>query len=160
MLLQVFLQSGQQPGLQSTGCQSSLLLQRWLQCDELRLPPAATRLPAAVSASVVPLLFQVDILLSVTTPEHPPATRMPTTVTLILSKNATLPNFTLHAAVITTMPFCCDLPYIFEHRPRYQGVIVHRRVWGAWCGWVDYTHCAGLKPLSSTKVDVSFNGFH
>lgn len=60
MLLQVFLQSGQQPGLQSPGGQSSLLLRGWLQYEQLCLPSAKTQLPAAVSASVVPQFFQVD----------------------------------------------------------------------------------------------------
>lgn len=48
MLLQVFLQPGQQSGLQSTRCQSSLLLQQWLQCHKLRQPAAWTYLLTAV----------------------------------------------------------------------------------------------------------------
>lgn len=73
LLLQVLLQSGHQSGLQSSGRQSPLLLQRWLQCDELRLPPARTQLPAAVSASVVPLFIQVVVLLNFIMPTriHP-----------------------------------------------------------------------------------------
>lgn len=87
MLLQVFLQSGRQPRLQSAGGQSSLLLRRRLQCEQLCLPAAKTQLPAAVSASVVPLCFQVDEELKFKC-QHPFATRMTTNV-LIYSKDAT-----------------------------------------------------------------------
>lgn len=57
MFLQVFLQSGQQPGLQSTRCQRALLLQWWLQCNELYPPAAWTQLLAAVSSAVVALIL-------------------------------------------------------------------------------------------------------
>lgn len=48
MLLQVLLQPGQQSGLQSTRCQSSLLLQQWLQRNKLRQPAAWIYLLTAV----------------------------------------------------------------------------------------------------------------
>lgn len=66
LLLQVFLQPGQQPGLQSTGRQSSLLLQQRLQCEQLCLPsPAGTQRPAAAAAAggrLTPPSFQIDAM--------------------------------------------------------------------------------------------------
>lgn len=67
LLLQVFLQPGQQPGLQSSGGQSSLLLQQRLQCEQLCLQsPAGTQRPAggaaAAGSRLLPLCFQVDAL--------------------------------------------------------------------------------------------------
>lgn len=59
MLLQVFLQPGQQPGLQSSGRQSSLLLQQWLQREQLGLPSAGSQLPAASPARLDPLRLQI-----------------------------------------------------------------------------------------------------
>lgn len=65
LLLQVFLQPGQQPGLQSTGRQGSLLLQQRLQREQLCLPsPAGTQRPAAAAAAaggrLTPPSFQID----------------------------------------------------------------------------------------------------
>lgn len=120
MLLQVFLQSGQQPGLQSARGQSSLLLQQWLQCDQLCLPPARTQLSTAVSASVVPLVVQVDTIFII-----------PATIHLQYKSahfdTACCPNYC----------FSTGLWFTFKQKCRHQGVTAHRTGRAAWCDCVD-----------------------
>lgn len=154
MLLQVFLQPGQQPGLQSARCQSSLLLQWWLQRNKLCLQASCSQLFAAVGSVIAPLLFQVDARLSsiVLTTIHP-LTQMPTT----------LPNASFHTILLTLMLVFTTIPLHFclsKHNPRHQGDAEHSRAWGSRWGCEDYMHHVGLNPLRSTEVDASFSGFH
>ena len=91
-----------------------------------------------------------------------PATKMSTTVVLIYSKicQIALPNLTLHAVLLPTVPLHFDSPCLSKHKPGHQGVTVHKRAWDAGCDCVDYMLHVGLNPLSSTQVDATFNGFH
>lgn len=68
VLLQVVLQPGQQSGLPGTRRQRSLLLQQRLQRDQLGLPSATCRRPAAAPAACLQVLFQIDPCVVTLTP--------------------------------------------------------------------------------------------